>query len=168
MTIFKQLSVSYQHYPVSLLFCFYYWPHSHGREVMQLRPSVCFHSMILNRVTFDLDLLHVYGSWPYLSWNWRSRLEAQCEMRSVGPREDSFLVTDQLLCLGSDFTMKWSSIYALGLLIQFVAIYIIDKPEFKITRLHVALEFQLVDCWELKVMLGKLVMVPQMQTWVGS
>jgi len=28
---------------------------------------------LLNRLTFDLDLLHVYGSWPQLSWNWRSR-----------------------------------------------------------------------------------------------
>jgi len=35
-----------------------------SNAIGRVRPSVCFHSCLLPQLTFDLILLHKYGSWP--------------------------------------------------------------------------------------------------------
>ena len=58
-----------------------------ARHVMQSPPSVrlsvcLFPFQLLNQAIYDLKLLHVYKSWPQLSWDWRSRSEVKGRVRA--------------------------------------------------------------------------------------
>ena len=61
-------------------------------KVTQSVPSVCsvclsvhlFSVYLLNRMTFDLVLLHMYGWWQWLTWDWRSECIAVAMTSSEG------------------------------------------------------------------------------------
>ena len=49
-------------------------------------PSVCFFPLyLLNELTFDLDVLHVHGSWQQLTGDWRSRSLQKCYNSAFHP-----------------------------------------------------------------------------------
>jgi len=64
----------------------YYSSCYHGRLCNHLRPSVCLSvclSVCSHSLTFEApDLLHVYGSWPQWSWDWRSEVKVMLSLSS--------------------------------------------------------------------------------------
>ena len=59
------------------------------RKVMQSAPSICPSVSSLPFESSDLWPCHVYGSWPWLTWDWMSRSKAKT--RSVQPRVRTIL-----------------------------------------------------------------------------
>ena len=71
-----------------------------GSVRLSIRPFVSTHSCLLNRLSFDLELLREYGSWSMLAWDWRSRSRSKVVTRSAGHRVMAFIVAK---CLGHTF-----------------------------------------------------------------